>query len=121
MLQMKAAIWEWVSAADMGRENRSDRGAFGWNTAPTWLLSCYPVVLAYFGSSNSLGIDNENLLAGGYLVLLGVGWWLIRRRHSKADKRFKDGVKAGSTSLKGWVYLILWVGLWLGGLFLMYG
>lgn len=42
------------------------------------------------------------------MIIWLIGLVVIRKKHSKSDSRFKDGVKKGSTSFKGYLYLIVW-------------
>jgi len=104
----------------MGRENRSDRGASGYRAKAAMSASRSYRTKTYFGAINPQAMKDEDGWLGGYVLLLIFVWWLIRAVHSKSDKRFKQGFNPGSTSFKGWLYMILWAGLWLGGYYLFF-
>jgi hypothetical protein len=45
---------------------------------------------------------------GAFVMLIaGLLTYLIEKKYSKEDKRFRLGIKPKSISLKGWIYIII--------------
>jgi hypothetical protein len=60
---------------------------------------------------------DSNFIAGIYLVLLPIIAKAIETKTTKKDKRFKLGYNPASMSFKGWVLTIIWLVIWVAGLF----
>lgn len=58
-----------------------------------------------------------NVIAGIYLLLFVVVGKIIETINSKSDRRFSLGFNPSTLSLKGWIFLILWIIVWVIGAF----